>query len=542
VRENGKATLLTSGVIGVAVVANRTWEDVYGTEPTQSGPLAVPWRDKVGEAFTELDRLAVEWIGNFGWLDSPIPMWATVTWLTLIAGLTVVAVAVGSLRQRLALGLVLTAAVASAVVLSATLRAGELGGDVQARHLLPFLVLLPLLAGEIATRRRHRLDQYVPLVVGLTAALHVVAWYWNARRHATGVDGQLLFLGNAEWSPPLGWWFWLSVTTVGAGLTAAFAFVSVPVRRVRPEVAEPVISVVIPVKNGGADLARCLDAIAAQEVEDDVEVVVVDSGSTDGSAELARARGAHVHEIPAEEFRHGATRNLGASLAHGETLVFTTQDAYAADPHWLERLVAPLARARVAGAYGRQVPHDDANPPERYFLDFVYGPEPRTQTVDRPETLTFRETLFSNVSSAIRRSVWEKNPFPEDLTMSEDQAWSRRMLLAGWSIVYEPRAVVRHSHSYSLGGAFRRFFDSGASADRSFVGEAPESARALRGAAAEYARGELAWLWRTGQRRWIPYAAVYEGVKFAGLQLGLRHHRLPRRLRERLGELPPPER
>jgi rhamnosyltransferase len=99
-----------------------------------------------------------------------------------------------------------------------------------------------------------------------------------------------------------------------------------------------VISVVIPVKNGGADLARCLRGIAAQRVDEDVEVVAVDSGSTDGSPELARAAGAVVHEIPAEEFGHGRTRNLGVGLARGDLVVFTSQDAVADDEGWLSRL------------------------------------------------------------------------------------------------------------------------------------------------------------------------------------------------------------
>ena len=72
------------------------------------------------------------------------------------------------------------------------------------------------------------------------------------------------------------------------------------------------ISVLIPVKDGGADLIRCLQAIAAQKLDDQVEVVVVDSGSSDGSAKRARELGAAVHEIPASEFVHGATRNLAA--------------------------------------------------------------------------------------------------------------------------------------------------------------------------------------------------------------------------------------
>ena len=115
------------------------------------------------------------------------------------------------------------------------------------------------------------------------------------------------------------------------------------------------ISVVIPVKDGGADLVRCLEAISRQRTEEDVEVVVVDSGSRDGSAARARSFGARVHEIPAEEFHHGRTRNLGADMAHGDTLVFTSQDAYAADDSWLSRLTTPIAQDGIAGAYGRQI-------------------------------------------------------------------------------------------------------------------------------------------------------------------------------------------
>jgi rhamnosyltransferase len=281
------------------------------------------------------------------------------------------------------------------------------------------------------------------------------------------------------------------------------------------------ISVLIPVKDGGPGLVRCLEAIAAQSVDDEVEVVVVDSGSSDGSAARARELGAEVHEIPASEFVHGATRNLAARLSQGDILVFTTQDAVPADDRWLARLVRALEGDAVAGAYGRQLPHEDATPPEQFFLDFMYGPVPRVQRVGGIEQLSFEHTLFSNVNSAIPRSVWQANPFRDDVTMSEDQEWSRRMLLAGHTIVYEPEAAVRHSHAYTLREAFRRFYNSGASADRSYVaGE--ESRAALRRAFKRYAAGELRWLWRTGRRRWIPYAVVYELAKLAGLQLGLR--------------------
>src|SRR5262249_29991910 len=163
------------------------------------------------------------------------------------------------------------------------------------------------------------------------------------------------------------------------------------------------------------DLARCLQGIRAQVTGDEVEVVVVDSGSTDGSIELARDFGALVHEIPPSEFSHGASRNLGASLAQGELLVFISQDAYPVDAHWLESLAAPLRRdAQVAGVYGRQLPHEGATPPERYFLDFLYGAQPRTQVAAQTSELTMDTTLFSNVNSAMPRAVWQRFPFVED--------------------------------------------------------------------------------------------------------------------------------
>jgi rhamnosyltransferase len=296
-----------------------------------------------------------------------------------------------------------------------------------------------------------------------------------------------------------------------------------------------VISVVIPVKDGGTDLLRCLDAIGRQEVAEAVEVVVVDSASSDGSGELARSRGARVHAIPAAEFGHGRTRNLGASLATGRVLVFTSQDAYAADEHWLARLVGPLARDEVAGSYGRQLPHDDATPPERYFLDFLYGSTSRVQRLRGDAEPSFEQTLFSNVASAMRRAIWETFPFADDLIMSEDQEWSRRVLRAGYELVYVSDAAVYHSHRYSVAAAFSRFFDSGVSAERSYA--AGSGSGALRRAGARYAKGEVAWLWTTGQRRWIPYSALYEFAKFTGMQLGRRHHRLPLAVKRRFSAL-----
>jgi hypothetical protein len=240
-----------------------------------------------------------------------------------------------------------------------------------------------------------------------------------------------------------------------------------------------VISVVMPVKDGGSDLVRCLEAIALPARRR--------RGRgrrrrlrLDGRQPRACTRGGRAcARDPTQEFDHGGTRNLGAELARGDVLVFTTQDAYAANERWLAALVAPLRGEGVAGVYGRQLPHVTARPPEQFFLDFLYGPRPRVQRLESADDLSFVSTLFSNVNSAIPRHVWEEHRFADDIVMSEDQEWSRRVLVAGMTILYEPRAAVFHSHRYTVAGAFRRFFDSGVSAERSYVSDAPGSQRAL---------------------------------------------------------------
>jgi rhamnosyltransferase len=220
-------------------------------------------------------------------------------------------------------------------------------------------------------------------------------------------------------------------------------------------------------------------------------------------------------------------------------LVFVSQDAVPVDGLWLTRLTAALRDdPALAGVYGRQLPNRDATPPESYFLTFLYGSEPRRQHAASLSELSMSTTLFSNVNSAIPRYIWERYPFAQDIVMSEDQEWSRRVLLAGYGVAYEPSAAVRHSHNYTMSAAFRRFFDSGASSSRAYMAGTRHSSAVLRAAAIRYAIGELSWLWRTGKRRWIPYAAVYEWTKMLGLLAGANHERIPLVLKRRMSAIP----
>jgi rhamnosyltransferase len=299
------------------------------------------------------------------------------------------------------------------------------------------------------------------------------------------------------------------------------------------------ISVVIPTKDGGDALRSCLRAVRAQRLAEAVELVVVDSGSCDDTVAAARAEGAIVVEIAPSTFTHGRARNLGVARSSGDVLIFLSQDAIPAGPEWLARLTEPLRESpELAGVYGRQLAHAGARPPEAFFLDFLYGPKARIQRAAHPGELSMETTLFSNVNAAIPRWAWQRFPFAEDIIMSEDQDWSRRVLLAGFALAYQPAASVRHSHDYTLAAAFRRFFDSGVSAERAYLAGQRRSKSVLRTSALRYAREEVTWLARGGQRRWIPYAAVYESAKLSGLLLGANHQRLPTAIKRRFSALP----
>jgi rhamnosyltransferase len=217
-------------------------------------------------------------------------------------------------------------------------------------------------------------------------------------------------------------------------------------------------SVLIPTYNAGDEFAAVLDAITGQQAGFGYEVLLVDSGSTDGTMELARRHSARVLSIPKAKFSHGGARNYGISEARGEYVAMTVQDAIPSDEHWLAKLVENMARdERVAGVYSRQIPRPDCNPFSRYALEhhFTNRPERHEQEI---EDLTSYESLspmqkletivFDDVSSCVRRSVWKEHPF-RPVSFGEDLDWSERVLKAGHKIVYEPASAIVHSHDRS---------------------------------------------------------------------------------------------
>lgn len=229
----------------------------------------------------------------------------------------------------------------------------------------------------------------------------------------------------------------------------------------------PKVSVVIPTLNAGPEFGGLLERIRTQEGGFDPEVLVVDSGSTDGTGELARRYGATVHRIPKAEFNHGATRNLGVSLSGGEFVVFTVQDALPLDEKWLPAMVENLQEdERVAGVCGRQIPRPNAGYLTKVLVNSLASAslERREQDAGSPEEYRAlpprqrrRLAAFDNVSSCIRRAVWEEIPF-DRTNFAEDLRWGKRAVEAGYKTVYEPRSAVIHSHERGALYDLRRYY------------------------------------------------------------------------------------
>jgi rhamnosyltransferase len=279
-------------------------------------------------------------------------------------------------------------------------------------------------------------------------------------------------------------------------------------------------SILILCKNEERHIGECLEMVFAQDVDFEYEVVVVDSGSTDRTLDIVHRYPVRLFEIAASDFHHARTRNYAATLAGGRNLVYLGADAVPVDKAWLRELTADLRDASVAGVYGRQLPWPEAYPMEKYFLDFLYGPERRIQRWLPGQPLDMESTLFSNVTSAIKRDLWEREPWSEVVDISEDQVWSKRMLEAGYTVVYNPASAVFHTHNYSLKRAFRRFYDSGRSSHESYLPASGGGGMRFIGNAGRYATGEMKFLFDNGYAGWLPRAAVYESAKFLGLLAG----------------------
>ncbi|MBC8103425.1 MAG: glycosyltransferase [Cytophagales bacterium] len=215
------------------------------------------------------------------------------------------------------------------------------------------------------------------------------------------------------------------------------------------------VSVVIITKNQRSFLEQTLPRITGQRgLLQPPEVIVVDSGSTDGACAFALQQGARLICLKPHEFGYAHAHNAGAAVATGEIVVRLSGDAIPANRDWLSSLVAPFADASVACTWGGQsLPAGLHSAWERWSQHLLHK-EPRDAA---PVRIMGRARTILGSNMAVRRRLWKAHPYDERLAQAEDYAWAHHWLKTGaWAGVFVPGAVVVHGHDEPLFPAMRR--------------------------------------------------------------------------------------
>ena len=206
-------------------------------------------------------------------------------------------------------------------------------------------------------------------------------------------------------------------------------------------------SIVIRADNEEKHIGRLLEGIKQQTLND-VEIILVDSGSTDATVSIAESFGAWIVRIAAGEFTFGRSLNFGVREATREFVVIASAHVYPVYPDWLESLLRPFEDEKVALTYGKQRGPDSAKYSEQQIFHRWY---PDASDSNQP-------TAFcNNANAAIRKSLWETHPYDETLTGLEDLAWAKWTKEQGYKIAYTAEAEIVHIHDETPRGVFNRY-------------------------------------------------------------------------------------
>jgi rhamnosyltransferase len=229
---------------------------------------------------------------------------------------------------------------------------------------------------------------------------------------------------------------------------------SAPIGAIDIDVRGPsaTVGVVIRTLNERDLLPTCLQKLREQWFDSAIDIVVVDSGSTDGTLDIAKAAGVRIVEVSPDAFDYSTALNKGIADVGADVVVSLSAHAIPVDDMWLQKMTAPFEDPQVAGVSCRQIPWPDAPWQEVHRLQHAFGTTPASYSQVNADAI-----IFSNAASAIRRRVWEQEPFA--LPAVEDLEWARRVVANGFVIVYEPETAVYHSHNENPRAQARRMID-----------------------------------------------------------------------------------
>jgi rhamnosyltransferase len=207
------------------------------------------------------------------------------------------------------------------------------------------------------------------------------------------------------------------------------------------------LSIVIRAFNEEKHIGRLLYGISQQSYPNP-EVILVDSGSTDGTLSIASQYPVKIVHITPENFTFGRSLNTGISAASGDLVVITSAHCYPVYPDWIEKLTRPLTNQHIAMSYGKQRGGETNHFSEHQFFRKYFPNHSVTQQA---------HPYSHNANAAIRRKLWEIHTYDENLTGLEDLAWSSWAMESGYEIAYVAEAEVIHLHEETYQQVFNRY-------------------------------------------------------------------------------------
>jgi rhamnosyltransferase len=291
------------------------------------------------------------------------------------------------------------------------------------------------------------------------------------------------------------------------------------------------LSVIIPTIQAGKLLPDLLANLQNQSVPPE-DIVIVDSSSDDDTFSIAQANNCTIKVIDRSLFRHGRSRNLGASMARGDAFVFLTQDVLPANRFFLEYLSKPLLQGLAVAAHARQVAFPSANPIESYARSFNYPEQSYQRTSADLPKMGIKTYFFSNSASIIRRDAFlQIGGFSEKVIVNEDMHLCANLIHNGYTVAYQSEAIVYHSHNYRLNQLFKRYFDIGVffSQASNLIRDIQPDREGLR-----LILEQIRALKNIHAYSWIPRVFLETFVKYTAFQIGKRQRYLPRALKTRL--------
>ncbi len=278
---------------------------------------------------------------------------------------------------------------------------------------------------------------------------------------------------------------------------------------------KPVCSIIIRAYNEESHIEKLLAGITAQTVKD-VQIILVDSGSTDRTIARAKQFPVEIVNIRPDEFTFGRSLNMGITQAKADIVVMASAHVYPVYPDWLASLIEPFADETIGLTFGKQRGCDTTQFAEHQIFH-QWFPD---RSVRRQAT-----PFCNNANAAIRRSLWEQHPYDEALPGLEDLAFGKWVQENGFGISYVAEAEVIHVHNESLDGIFNRYRREGMAFKQIYPHET-FSRRDLyrlffqnifndwRESGRQHRLGRD--FWNIVRFRWYQFSGTYQGYKQSG--------------------------